>query len=320
MSNSQPAPDSRDPGLSRSIAVIVVVVLATAAGYTVLALLWRGSLPDPVAIHYGPSGAADGFMSFGWQLVVSLALIVVLPAFLTISLYAGGRHTPAHRALTALTVGVTVFTGSLLVASLFGQRGLARADQATLGMETFGGCLAVAIVLAVAAYVVSPRATPPASVSKAEAPVLELGATERVSWRSAQFSPPFLTGGVAVLAVGVVLLFYGSQGAGIGTTVVAVVLMSTSTVSLRVDQRGARWRLGLIGRRIPLHTISRARVVDVVPTEYGGWGYRLSSRGVGIVLRGGPGITFERDDWMPITVTVPDVATGAAVTNGLLRR
>lgn len=171
-------------------------------------------------------------------------------------------------------------------------------------------------------YAVLPAADP-APVLEPQQPALKLSATDKVSWSSSESSKVLIAvaavataGGlvVAILTPGPVGWIVFATGAFLG--------LSMTRVSVRIDERGIAWWLGigLIRGRIGLATLSRAIPVEVNPAEYGGWGYRFSSKGAAIVVRSGPGLTFERRNRMNLTITVPDATTGAAVANALRER
>lgn len=87
-----------------------VAILAIAAlGF---GLMWtaRDQLPDPLAVHWGPDGRADGFATVDSALVTNVLLTLALPLLL-IGLGAGVRQV---RLLGPIAVGVAAFMASVL--------------------------------------------------------------------------------------------------------------------------------------------------------------------------------------------------------------
>ena len=54
---------------------------------------------------------------------------------------------------------------------------------------------------------------------------------------------------------------------------------------------------------VALTEIAAARVEDINPIDWGGWGYRVTPRGRAYVVRRGPGLVLERHDRPAIAVT-----------------
>ena len=79
-----------------------------AAGFFVLLSIWfRNRLPDSLAIHFGPSGRADGFMDF-WPAVVMNALLILVPALLAFLLGKGLRDKGLTGIFVWLPIGMTL--------------------------------------------------------------------------------------------------------------------------------------------------------------------------------------------------------------------
>ena len=101
-------------------ALLAPVAAATAA-IAVLAA-WSGDLPDPVAVHFGPGGAADGFASRAaaqWSPVLGLAFAVLLGGIL---LALTRRDVRAARTGAAVSAGTGTAVAILPVALLSSQR------------------------------------------------------------------------------------------------------------------------------------------------------------------------------------------------------
>jgi hypothetical protein len=85
-------PASRAPVASGRAALVFCAAVAAAAAY----VWWSaGRLPAVVAVHFGPSGAADGFMPRHGYIGFMLAVVVGVPAFLYL-IGALGRRLPVR--------------------------------------------------------------------------------------------------------------------------------------------------------------------------------------------------------------------------------
>ncbi len=70
--------------------------------------------------------------------------------------------------------------------------------------------------------------------------------------------------------------------------------------------------------RVPLARIESAGWEDVSPGQWGGWGLRVSGRGVAYVTRSGSGLVVRLSGGRARLVTVEDADRGAAVLEALL--
>src|SRR5690606_37397451 len=111
--------------------------------------------------------------------------------------------------------------------------------------------------------------------------------------------------------------------ATIPLAIVSVALALISEVTVRIDARGVHTLWGPFGwprPHIPLEQITAARAEHIRPLEWGGWGYRVSPRGIAAVIRRGPGLVISRSGRPDYAVTIPHAAVGADVLNALLTR
>ena len=102
-----------------------------------------------------------------------------------------------------------------------------------------------------------------------------------------------------------------------------VIALAFTGFRVTVDRQGLRWRgrLGLPRGHVPLEDIASSEVVQVDPSHYGGWGYRLSPvHGTALVTRGGSALRVTRRDGRRFTITVDDAGTGAALLEALSHR
>lgn len=295
-----------------------MLCLATAV---ILRLSWRAQLPDPVAIHFGFDGRADGVASLTTELIIAVAVILLIAGLLwAVLVPPAKRYVGTTKVVAALVVGLVTFLTVLPLIILADQLGLANGATATLSLPGMGIALAAGIGAGLLAYVVLP-APEPIPVPVADTPVQPVPAGQQVHWESSEHNPAFVIIGLVLLAASPVAFAAGvSPWIWVLAIVGLAIILFGSAVTVTIDNDGIAWRLGPgpFRGRIPLDRLVSAAVVDVEPMSYGGWGYRLSSHGKGIILRRGEGITFSATSGMPLTITVPDAHAGAALTNGLI--
>ncbi|RIJ58412.1 DUF1648 domain-containing protein, partial [Clavibacter phaseoli] len=109
--------------------------------------------------------------------------------------------------------------------------------------------------------------------------------------------------------------------AGIPLLVAGLAMLALARVVVTADRRGLRvvsaWT-GIPIMRVPLARIESAGWEDVSPGQWGGWGLRVSGRGLAYVTRSGPGLVVRLSGGRARLVTVADADRGAAVLEGLL--
>lgn len=167
-----------------------------------------------------------------------------------------------------------------------------------------------------------------APVPAHEVAPLAVGPDTRVAWRARVGSRWFAVIGAVVVVLGVGTAVW-TASAGVTTAVVSglamviagIAVLVLARVELTVDRRGMRltstWtRIPLM--RVPLERIESCGWEQVTPGQWGGWGYRISGRGVAYVVRSGPGLVARLRGGQARMVTVPDAAGGAAALGALL--
>jgi hypothetical protein len=302
-----------------------------AAGVTaVLAgLPWalRDRLPDRPATHWSGGGTPDGSLPL-WAACLLPAGVWLLTVLATS--VRPRRSEPAARSWRVMTLAPT---GAVLVGA---QVSVVRANldhtdwhqarQPVLGVVLIG---ALAAVAAVAAWRFAPR---PAAVPAA-APTLEVPEGERLVWFSRTANPWLLllaavAGLVAVVAL-VALAVGLADPAGLwpvcaGAAVVALAGAMFSSVQAKVSEAGLEVSFGPLGwpvRRWPPAAIETARAERRLPSQVGGWGYRISGLGTTVMLRAGDCLVIRpRGRRADFAVSVDDAERGAALLNTLRTR
>lgn len=313
------------------VGLVVPVVVTVAA--VAIAWSWRDELPDPIATHWGPGGAVDGFGSLTMLLVltplVTLGLPVLLVATALPSLRRGQRG-PAIRLLAAAAVGLSVMMAVLLVGSLAIQRGLTDAAAAPGIGPVILWSYCAGVLAGVAGWFSQPAqqtrrdpTTPGAAVA--------VGAGEKVVWVRTQSMRTWFTALMVVLAValgaGAVSILPESQWVGWLLLACAVFIggaaavMTSVTVTVADDGLTVRGTFGWPRAHVPLEDVASAEVATISGmADFGGWGWRLRPGAHGIVLRDGEGIWVKRRSTRDFAVTVDDAATGAGLLTALAAR
>lgn len=306
---------------------LVVPALVTAAT-AVWAFSVRDRLPDPVAIHWGPTGP-DGAGSFAELVVVPLAIIVPVMA---LGMWALGTFAGQAALTRRLAGAVSVWTAALVsgITLTTATVQLDVADWTLAGALEAGSVasLVVASGLAALAGWLTPGDAPrPTSAPlPAGAARLDLGEHENATWvrttHQAGLWPLAILLGTVVVVTGLAtrnLIFPAVLGA-----ILTLPLVGMTMWTVTVDRRGltVASRLGWPRQSVPLEEIEAASTREVSPLkEFGGWGIRTALDGAtGVVLRTGEGIDVQRTGGRRFVVTVDDAATGAALLNTLASR
>ncbi|MFO6504177.1 DUF1648 domain-containing protein [Corynebacterium freneyi] len=262
----RPDPHGRWDGIA--LAGFVAFPLIAVTGVVWWAASVQGRLPDPVAVHFGAGGGADGFGSLTTLLVV--LVVVTFPILLVMGLLGSARRNPRilRRTLGPMATTFAGFMAGMIPDLVMPQLDRATAEGVVIGEAwTIGGTVAGLVVgVTVAAVLREPAAV---AAQGPPDPALPRGPhSEEVRMGAA-------TGMKVLLAVWVI----GSAASALISPGLAVLLFlcvpllaQTMVVRLRVDDDAVRLR-ALIGETIPLETITAAR-----PSRYD-WG---DSGGVGI--------------------------------------
>lgn len=298
------------------VAVLPAVVLLGTAG---------DRLPDPLPVHFGPAGLADGVASRGVAVVTDLAVAALLAVVFGGIARSTGR-TPGPSAGTGVRASWVV-AGSWAVAGSVGPVLLGAAaaglDRATAaGAVLPGWTLPAALAGGVLGGLLGRRLAPadPVAVDEPAAPELRLGPTERAGWSRTVVSRLVLGGGAATGLGGLAALALGTTGTAVPLLVASPVLLALSSARVVVDRRGLVVELGPFGRpriRIPASDVVSATATDISPLQFGGWGYRIVPGGQGVVLRAGRALVVTRRSGRRFTVTVDDADTAARLLAGM---
>lgn len=317
--------------------VLVALILPAAIVLSGLAIqvVVLPTLPDPVAIHWGTSGAPNGFGPAWITVLLTVVVGLGFPALIAVSALSSMRRGDrgfAYRLLGAVALGVAVLMTVLGTWTLVLQSGLEDAADGPSVLVPLAVSFAVAVLSGILGWLVQPHEPwRPVAVVPTEAVPLAPG--ERAVWlQRVSIARSGATVLVAALVLMVVLTTITlvltpdpvATWVMIGATLlIAALVLTTLAFHVRVDDEGLTINsvAGWPRAHVPLDDIDRAAVVEVNPMgQFGGWGMRWGPAGFGVVLRAGEGIEVRRRSGKTLTVTVDDAATGAALLNALATR
>lgn len=321
MTGAETGPKPRGRWWPTGAAVGVTAVLA--------GLPWalRDRLPDRPATHWSGGGTPDGSLPL-WAACLVPAGVWLLTVLATSVRPRRSDATARPWRLMTLAPTAAVLVGAQVsvVRANLDHTDWHQARQPVLGVVLIG---ALAAVAAVAAWRFTPR---PAAVPAA-APTLEVPEGERLVWFSRTANPWLLllaaiAGLVAVVALAALAVGLADP-AGLGTAcaasaVVALGCAVFSSVQAKVSEAGLEVSFGPLGwpvRRWSPAAIETARAERRLPSQVGGWGYRISGLGTTVMLRAGDCLVIRpRGRRADFAVSVDDAERGAALLNTLRTR
>ncbi|MBM7366442.1 DUF1648 domain-containing protein [Gordonia hydrophobica] len=320
-----PDPRPAENSTRRTVAYLavglVVPAISVLASVTAQLIAWP-RLPNRIAVHWNAAGEADRWGSAWVPLALTVVIGLALPLLIVVPnlrpLRSGGRG-PSFRAVAAITAAAVAGPSYLLAATV-----VAQADGGTADVTAaIGIMIAVAVVIGLLGWLAIPR-----DLARASRPVQPLPTTrgERLAWVSTETVAPWVAvcTVVALIVAGlfVVLAAVGGTSTGgivpalIVTVVVVALIATTIAFHVRIDADGLRVRslLGVPRFHVPIDDIENVDVVDIRAIgDFGGYGIRLRSGALGIILRSGPAVEVtRRSNGRRVTVTVSDAGTAAA--------
>ncbi|MFF5472480.1 DUF1648 domain-containing protein [Streptomyces achromogenes] len=302
-----------------------------AAGVTaVLAgLPWalRDRLPGRPATHWSGGGTPDGSLPLWAACLVPAGVWLLTVLATSVRPRRSGPSARPWRMMTLAPTGAVLVGAQVsVVRANLDHTDWHQARQPVLGVVLIG---ALAAVAAVAAWRFAPR---PAAVPAA-APTLEVPEGARLVWFSRTANPwlrllAAVAGLVAVVALAA-LAFGLADPAGLGTACAGAAVVSLagatfSSVQAKVSEAGLEVSFGPLGwpvRRWSPAAIETARAERRLPSQVGGWGYRISGLGTTVMLRAGDCLVIRpRGRRADFAVSVDDAERGAALLNALRAR
>jgi hypothetical protein len=299
-------------GAGVALAAPVLVLITYAA--------LHDSLPDPLAVHWDLNGRVDNTAGLAAFFTGTLVAAAVLALGSLAATYLA--HSPiAGRLLAALLSFGSWMAAATWTVTIASSAGVTRAADTDLRWYAVALMILAPLLLGLVAWLVLPGTwqhpdTPAPSSS------IEFAPGESVVWID-RVGTPWVRQVSVIAAVTAVVMFWLAPPVTSPLAIVAVALALISDVTVRIDADGVHTLWGPFGwprPRIPLQQITAARAEHIRPREWGGWGYRVSPRGVAAVIRRGPGLVVSRTGRPDYAVTIPHAAAGAEVLNALMVR
>lgn len=308
----------------RRVVSTIVLPLAVLAAIVLPAVLLADRLPSPLATHWSGGGEPNGSTDGGVFVGATAALWLAVWATLLPRVRRRERQfaVPWALGLGGFLVGIVTLT---VVVNLDAPTWSA-ADDLPLVLA-FVGPTAAALLLAGAGLTLEQSFPPASTAGSVTAPsTTHLQPGERFFWsggaRSAWWFP---------LALGVVGVLCGAAAfVGGAPTVLLLVLavalpllaLWSSRTRLTVSPDGVQARLGARYPRrvVPVASIVGAEAIDVIPLQWGGWGWRMTPKATALIVRRGEGVRLRLTSGRDLVVTVDDAATAASLINDLRGR
>lgn len=298
-----------------------------------LPLIARSSLPDPVAVHWNIQGEPDGAMPLA-PVVATMAGVWLL---LWVYLFKTDRvGAPSPGGQTVMTLGLMMAYVSLLIV----ERNMSSESWTHAGpLPWYAAAPPLLAVAVLGVWLVDKlersRAQMQRDVTPATAlPSLGLAAGEKAVWRNVTRARAYRYQLIVwVIALGL-LVYRASTMAPRATDVapgsliwfmavsgvillvgLAFMAIEVTVTSERVTVRSAILRVPF--RKLQMTDIASARVEEIRPVTYGGWGYRLRKGTGAVVIRRGEGIYVNTRQGRDFAVTVDDAEQAAGLINDL---
>lgn len=317
---------------ARFLSVAVGWSALVAAALIAAPLVLRDRLPDPIATHWGTSGAPDGSMPFTvallfqagpWTLMAGGACAFALFNAATL------RRRASRTGLGALLGGVGLFFLGLQASTLAANLDAPGWRQAApLG---WGALLAVVgLVLGgwLGTLVARPGPDDVPEPTVAATRRVPLGPGRRAVWVSSVRNGLLVALAGSALAVGAGLAVLALLGgdrtlwtpAAI-TFLVGLVGLTFSSARVQVTEEGVMLFYGpfrLPRRHIPIAKVERAWSEEILPSSVGGWGIRGMPGAATVMIRSGECLVVGYVSGGRLAVSVDDAESGAALLNTLV--
>jgi hypothetical protein len=307
-----------DRPLARRLAEVAFPVLAVATAL-IAPLPVFARLPDPVAAHWGLGGAPDGALPLVVDVVLLAVVVLVVGAGPCLAAR-GAVPRDQARVLLGVAGGTSVLLAGLRVASLQANLDAPTWDAATAlpgsTLLVTAGVTVLAVLVGVTAAGDRPDRAP-ALTSPAD-----VGVTpgDPVVWSGVASSRGGVIAAMGALSVtalsALVVPAEGRLVLVVAAVAAAAVAATLGQVRLTVGPAGVTARLGWFGWprvHVPIADVGEVRIEQVVPYEYGGWGWRLVPGVSAIIVRRGPGLRIARRTGRTLVVTIDDAGRAAGV-------
>lgn len=307
--------------------IAALLSLVPLAWLIVTALTVAPKLDSRMASHWSGTGTPDGFADT-WPTFWMFAAIVAGLTAGSIALVVAARTTPQARLWVGIVVALSGLSALAWTASAEATAAAATPEEAVLGARLL--LLIPVVGLAALAFVV----TPPAEAQTGgedddeprERPTPPLRSGDRLVWSGTTGSAWFGAPAAALIAGGILCLVAAITtpaliAAATFLLLLGCTLLLLASVRVVVDARGIRlvstvFRIPLI--RVKLDDIDAVTAEQISPLRWGGWGYRISTRGIAYVTRKSEGIVITRRRGADVAITIGDAEQASAAAELLV--
>ncbi|MDA3629551.1 DUF1648 domain-containing protein [Saccharopolyspora sp. WRP15-2] len=297
-------------------------VAAVTAALLVGAFAVRDRLPDPMATHWGISGAPDDSMPFAGHLVFDLVMWLIIAVVAVVVAVRGWERRAARASAAAILGAGAAFAVGMSALTTWANLDAAGWEQArSLPVWQVIPVLALAALVGWLGWWVGNRGPDAQPEEAGELAELTLKPGERAVWVSSVRSRTLLVIGGITLLVGVVSLALQAWPPALVLMLSGLLVLALSSARVQVDERGVRTSFGPLRwpvRRIRLEQIESARVEIRRATEVGGWGYRVLPHTTAIMLRGGECLALRLNSGRNFYISVDHPTRGAELVNALI--
>lgn len=303
------------------------ILALTAAALWGMSVLDR--LPVDTATHFDLSGNADDFMSPFNAVFIPILIGVIVTAALAIAFVSPTtRRGNAARWLAGTTAGTPVFMAALVYFMTSLNLDMESGRNVTLPASSIIIPLAMGIVVGLlVALTITPAPPLPSEAGKPAGARGDHGrdvhvpAGAKASWFGyARPGKTLLAINIFSILTMVIVTVMVPEWWMIALTIATIILvLGFSFFKVSISTKGLRAGsiVGWPQIAIPLSEVSSAEVSDVHFGNWGGWGWRVSSQGTGLITGGEEALRVTRTNGKILEVTCNDPATAAGVIRAL---
>ncbi|WP_223690613.1 DUF1648 domain-containing protein [Leifsonia poae] len=300
---------------TRVCQVIALFLALVPFGALVVAGIVVGPQLGPrMASHWSGGATPDGYSDTWSSFWIFVGIVIVITVAGIAAVVASVTSNRA-RLLAAFATGMAGLSSLAWFVPALATAAAPSPEQATLDARML--MLIPVVALGVAVFLILRPAAEPVldeDADEAAPTVPPLRAGDRLVWTgttgTAWFTTPgalLAAGGVACLVVAAVRGTPGLVGAAVALLLIGGVFLFFGRMRLRIDARGMRlssalFRLPII--RVRLESVANVSAEVIDPLRWGGWGFRLSGRGLAYVLGKREGLVVERQRGLAIAVTI----------------
>jgi hypothetical protein len=296
---------------------------------TAIPLAYKSQLPDPVATHWGLTGAPNGAMPFWAHIATLLGLWALFAAILLIGIARSRvERRPRRQALAAMTAAAGVFVVGMSLAAVDANLNAPDWQHAKPLNWQIIAVLAVSVLAGAIGWRVGSPGPDVRTAAAGHPPSMSLKPYQKAVWFASASNPLMVGVALTLLPLAVMM----SVGAIIGVpwltwrlvlplAVLGLVFGAVSSVRTRITDRGLAIGFGPFGwpvRHIAVGRIESAWSEHRRPMEVGGWGIRGLPGGSTIMIRGGETLVIRYTTGGELGVSADDAERGAALLNTLV--